>query len=67
MCVTACERVPSNIFVTSCIPLVKYSTDEQTQAAEEMEVMPDLMITRMTHDYGRLRAKVRAGCNTTNN
>lgn len=62
MCVTACERVTSNVFVPSCVPLVAYSLDEQNQAADELEAMPNLMITRMTYDYGRLRAQVRAAC-----
>ena len=63
MCVTACEEVTSSVFVPSCVPLVKYSEDEQNQAADELEAMPDLMIARMSYDYGRLRAQVRAACN----
>ena len=62
MCVTACETVTSNVFVPSCVPLVKYSKDEQNQAADEMESMPEMMLTRMVNDYGRLRAEVRAAC-----
>jgi hypothetical protein len=63
--ISRCERVTSNVFVPSCVPLVAYSPDEQNQAADEMEAMPDLMLTRMGYDYGRLRAQVRAACNNT--
>jgi hypothetical protein len=44
------------------VSLVNYSPGEQNQAADEMEAMPDLMLTRMGYDYGRLRAQVRAAC-----
>ena len=44
-----------------CPPVVKYTTGDQTRAAEEVEALPEgAVIVRMLSDYAVLRDQARA-------
>lgn len=48
-----------------CPPLVKYSVEEQKQAAEELRAHPELReLPVMMRDYGNERREMRASCLT---
>ncbi len=58
----ACEKATSNIYVSSCLPVVKYTQEQQAQVADEMEQSPNAMWVVFVKHYGKLRREVRAAC-----
>lgn len=62
MCVIACEKTSSNIYVSSCLPLVKYTQKQQNDVADAMEASPNEAWVQMINDYGKLRKQARAAC-----
>ena len=57
-CVSA-EQVP--IPEVHCLPMEKYSADEESAAARELQALPeDAELRQMMTDYGRMRAGNRA-------
>ncbi len=62
MCVIACEKGTSNVYVSSCLPLVKYTQKQQNDVADAMDAQPNAEWGRMINDYGKLRKQARAAC-----
>jgi hypothetical protein len=53
----ACSHTP----VAVCPSIVSYTQGEQTQAADELDALPDgSILPRFMTDYGVLRARLRA-------
>ena len=56
---SACATVNSDA-VSSCPPVVEYTTVDQAQAAAEVETMPEsALVVQMLSDYAVLRDQVR--------
>lgn len=61
-CLAACGPEPSKLVGPACPSLPEYTPGQQTQAADELDAMPDSSIIKALFmpDYGRMRAGVRA-------
>lgn len=60
LALTGCATVDRPV-ITACLPMVEYSTDEQSRAASELDALPHgSVIGRFVVDYGAMRAANRA-------
>ena len=62
MSMTACVTETSDVYVSSCIPLVKYSKEQQLRVLQEKTFTPQATWVIFIEDYKRLRNQVKASC-----
>lgn len=62
MLLASCASTPSSLSNPACPSLPEYTDQQQDQAADELDGMPDSSIIKQLFipDYGRMRAGTRA-------
>ncbi len=57
LALTACTAPPP---ITACPPIVEYTAEQQTRAADELDALPaDAALREMMADYARVRNQLR--------